>query len=107
VHGPAGYGQLKGLQRYFSPPEAAAFGHRAICGGEAASDYTPFVLDPTAGNGALVACERRLRVCSDPARSRRATTPPCGATCVAGEGRIGPGPPLIPQLMPFAYCSRA
>jgi hypothetical protein len=66
VHGPAGYGQLKGAQRYFSPPEAAAFGHRVICGGEAASDYTPFVLDPTAGNGALVACERRLRVCERP-----------------------------------------
>src|SRR5215211_6858187 len=58
-----------GLQQFFSPPEAAALAARVITGGEAPSDYAPFVLDPTAGNGALMAAwprERRFGVEIDP-----------------------------------------
>jgi hypothetical protein len=69
VLGPTGYGQLKGLQQYFSPPEAAALAWRVITGGASASGYAPFVLDPTAGNGALMAGwppERRFGVEIDP-----------------------------------------
>src|SRR5215216_1583794 len=58
-----------GLQQYFSPPEAAALACRVITGGEQPSDYAPFVLDPTAGNGALMAAwprERRFGVEIDP-----------------------------------------
>jgi protein strawberry notch len=58
-----------GLQQFFSPPEAAALAWRVIAGGEGASGYAPFVLDPTAGNGALMAGwppERRFGVEIDP-----------------------------------------
>jgi hypothetical protein len=54
-----------GLQQFFSPPEAAALACRVITGGEAPSRYAPFVLDPTAGDGALMAAwprERRFGV---------------------------------------------
>jgi predicted RNA methylase len=54
-----------GLQQFYSPPEAAALAARVITGREAPSDYAPFVLDPTAGNGALLAAwprERRFGV---------------------------------------------
>ena len=61
VLGPTGYGQLKGLQQYFSPPEAAALACRVITGGEQPSDYAPFVLDPTADDGALMASWPRAR----------------------------------------------
>jgi hypothetical protein len=58
-----------GLQQFFSPPEASALACRVITGGEAPSDYAPFVLDPTAGDGALMARwprERRFGVEIDP-----------------------------------------
>src|SRR5215218_9866850 len=58
-----------GLQQFFSPPEAAALACRVITGAEAPSDYAPFVLDPTAGDGALLASwprERRFAVEIDP-----------------------------------------
>src|SRR5215218_1826137 len=58
-----------GLQQFFSPPEAAALASRVITGGEAPSDYAPFVLDPTADDGALMASwprERRFGVEIDP-----------------------------------------
>jgi hypothetical protein len=51
------------------PPEAAALSARVITGGEAPSGYAPFVLDPTAGDGALMAAwprERRFGVEIDP-----------------------------------------
>jgi hypothetical protein len=54
-----------GLQQFFSPPEAAALACRVMTGGEGPSDYAPFVLDPTAGDGALMASwprERRFGV---------------------------------------------
>ncbi|MCP9491200.1 MAG: SNF2-related protein [Solirubrobacteraceae bacterium MAG38_C4-C5] len=42
----------KGLQQYFSPPEAAQLAAR-VMGGD--TPYGPAVLDPTAGDGALLA----------------------------------------------------
>ena len=42
VLGPTGYGQLKGLQQYFSPPEAAALACRVITGDEQPSHDAPF-----------------------------------------------------------------
>jgi hypothetical protein len=50
-----------GLQQFFSPPEAAALACRVITGREAHADSAPFVLDPTAGNGALIAAWPRVR----------------------------------------------
>lgn len=61
VLGPTGHGHLKGLQQYFSPPEAATLAHRVIAGGAGRPEYAPFVLDPTAGNGALLASWPRER----------------------------------------------
>lgn len=58
-----------GLQQFFSPPEAATLAHQVIAGRGSAARYAPYVLDPTAGNGALLdgwAPERRFGVEIDP-----------------------------------------
>lgn len=49
----SGYrGPHKGLQQFFSPPEAATLA-ATVMGGQSAN--APYVLDPTAGSGALIA----------------------------------------------------
>jgi hypothetical protein len=53
-----------GLQQFFSPPEAARLAWQVLVG-VSAPDSQPFVLDPTAGDGALMAAwprERRFGV---------------------------------------------
>ena len=61
VLGPTGHGHRKGLQQYFSPAEAAALAFDVIAGTVTSPDYAPFVLDPTAGDGALIARWPRAR----------------------------------------------
>jgi len=54
-----------GLQQFFSPPEAATLAYQVIAGQGCAGHFAPYVLDPTAGNGALLAgwpADRRFGV---------------------------------------------